>query len=177
MTPGELILACPMPFDRAALWAPFLTGAMLEFGITEPDDCAMFLAQIGHESGSLRYVREIWGPTVAQRGYEGRADLGNTQPGDGFRYRGGGPPQLTGRANYREAGQALGFDLESEPDLIELPHISARVAGWFWRSRGMSRLSGDLEAATRRINGGTNGLADRGRRLTVARMAFGLPPL
>lgn len=177
MTPGDLILACPMPLDRAALWAPLLTGAMLEFGITEPADCAMFIAQIGHESGSLRWLREIWGPTPTQLRYEGRADLGNTEPGDGFRFRGGGPPQLTGRANYREAGQALGFDLEGAPDLIELPHIGARVAGWFWKTRGLSRLSNDLVAATRRINGGTSGIVDRGKRLGLARLAYGLPPL
>jgi putative chitinase len=177
MTPGDLVLACPMPLDRAAFWAPMLTGAMLEFGITEPADCAMFIAQIGHESGSLRWLRERWGPTDAQRGYEGRRDLGNTEPGDGERFMGRSPIQLTGRANYRAAGKALGFALEETPELAELPHVGARIAGWYWRWRGLSRLSNDLVAATKRINGGTNGLADRGKRLALARLAYGLPPL
>ena len=166
-----------MPFSRAALWAPFLDVAMAEFGITEPADKAMFLAQIGHESGSLRYVREVWGPTESQRRYEGRLDLGNTEPGDGKRFMGRGPPQLTGRGNYRACGKALGFDLEAAPELLELPHNGARAAGWFWQSRGLSRFALDLEGATRRINGGLNGLADRAKRLAVARLAMGLSPL
>lgn len=177
MTPGQLALSCPMPFARAALWAPFLGAAMAEFSVAEPDDRAMFIAQIGHESGSLRYTRELWGPTEARRRYEGRADLGNTEPGDGKRFMGRGPIQLTGRANYRAAGKALGFDLESAPELLELPHNGARAAGWFWKSRGLSALALDLEAATRRINGGLNGLLDRANRLAVARMAMGLGPL
>ena len=166
-----------MPLSRAALWSPFLTGAMLEYGITNPADQAMFLAQIGHESGSLRYVREIWGPTRAQLRYEGRLDLGNTEPGDGKRFCGRSPIQLTGRANYALAGKALGFDLVAAPELAELPHIGARVSGWFWRAKWLSMYAEDLVTATERINGGRNGILDRGKRLTVARRAFGLAPL
>lgn len=177
VTPGELLLACPMPLARAELWAPFLNGAMLEWGIDKPADKAMFIAQIGHESGSLRYVVELWGPTPAQKRYEGRADLGNTEPGDGFRFRGRGPIQMTGRANYRRCGEALGFDLESAPELLELPHNGARSAGWYWQSRDLSECAENLAEATRRINGGDNGIVDRAKRLAVARMAMGLGPL
>jgi putative chitinase len=174
MTPEVLLRACPMPSDRAILWAPFLTAACLEFYISSAADQAMFLAQIGHESGSLAHLREIWGPTAAQLRYEGRVDLGNTRKGDGFKYRGGGPIQLTGADNYRKAGKALGFNLEENPDLIVLPHVGARVSGWFWEKKGLSALSNDIEAATRRINGGLNGLNDRKRRWDLARKAYGL---
>jgi putative chitinase len=177
MTPGDLILACPMPLERATYWAPFLTAAMLEYGIAAPEDRAMFIAQVGHESGSLKYVRELWGPTAQQEKYEGRADLGNVRPGDGFRFRGRGPLQITGRANYRDCGLELGFDLEAAPELLELPHNGARAAGWFWRSHGLSKHANDIVRATRIINGGQHGIDDRRRRLVVARAAMGLPPL
>src|SRR5438552_406834 len=93
-----------------------LQRAMAEFAINTFLREAAFLAQIAHESAELRFMEEIWGPTPAQRGYEGRADLGNTQPGDGKRFKGRGPIQLTGRANYRSYGQRLGVDLESHPE-------------------------------------------------------------
>ena len=82
---------------------------------------AGFIAQIGHESGQLKYVREIWGPTKAQTKYEGRADLGNTVAGDGSKYRGRGLIQITGRANYMACGEALGLDLIKQPELLEKP--------------------------------------------------------
>ena len=76
---------------------------------------AAFIAQIGHESGQLVYAREIWGPTPAQAKYEGRKDLGNTVPGDGFKYRGRGLIQITGRANYAACGEPLGLDRINQP--------------------------------------------------------------
>lgn len=137
--------------------------ALSRFEIDTPDRVAAFLAQIGHESGSLRYVREIWGPTRAQLGYERRADLGNTEPGDGYRYLGRGLIQITGRANYASCGQALGLDLVAHPEILEEPLYASMSAGWYWASRGLNRFAdlGDHRQITRRINGGYNGWDDR----------------
>lgn len=136
---------------------------MERHSINTPARQAAFLAQIGHESGRLRYVRERWGPTAAQRGYEGRADLGNTQPGDGKRYMGRGLIQITGRANYRRCGEALGLDLINRPELLEVHAHAAMSAAWFWSSRGLNELAdaGEFDKITRRINGGQNGREER----------------
>src|SRR5690606_11129687 len=130
-----------------------------EAGINTKQRQAMFLAQLGHESGGLRYMEEI----ASGAAYEGRRDLGNTQPGDGTRYKGRGPIQLTGRANYREAGRALGLDLEGNPQQASSPEVGFRVAAWYWNSRGLNQHAdaGNFREVTRRINGGYNGLADR----------------
>lgn len=94
----------------------------------------------------------------------GAKNLGNTQAGDGYKFRGRGYTQLTGRANYAAAGKALGIDLENNPDLAQDPEVAAKISTWYWKNRdGLSDAAkrGDVEAVTRRINGGTNGLADR----------------
>ena len=97
------------------------------------------------------------------RGYEGRLDLGNTEPGDGAKFRGRGLLQTTGRANYAATGKALGVDLLLRPELLGLPPLAARSAGWFWQRKGLNELAdaGDFTECTRRINGGLNGLAQR----------------
>lgn len=138
-----------------------------------PDSAARlanFLGQASHETGQFRYLREVWGPTPAQRGYEGRPDLGNNQPGDGYRYRGRGIFQLTGRANYREIGASIGQPLESNPELAERPDIAVLTACRYWQSRGLNALAdqGLEDTITRRINGGTNGIEER--RRFVARL-------
>ena len=162
--------------DRATLFAPVITAAMAEFGIDTPARQAAFLAQIGHESGSLHYSVELWGPTLMQRGYEGRIDLGNLQPGDGYRYRGRGLLQVTGRDNYRRTGLALGMDLESFPDLLAEPGLASRSAACFWQAHNLNVFadSGAFETLTRRINGGINGLADRQRLWAAAQDALGV---
>lgn len=163
MTPKQLAAAVMCPLSRAAQWIPHLEAAMAAYGINTSARQSAFLAQIGHESGHLIYIREIWGPTQAQAGYEGRADLGNTQPGDGYRYRGRGLIQITGRANYRRAGDALSLPLEEHPELLELAANAAMSAAWYWQIRGLNELAdaGDFERITRRINGGLNGEAER----------------
>lgn len=120
---------------------------------------AAFIAQIGHESGQLVYVREIWGPTPAQTKYEGRADLGNTVPGDGLKCRGRGLIQITGRANYAACGEALGLDLINHPELLEQPQYACMSAAWFWATKGLNTLAdaGDFDRITKRINGWLNG--------------------
>jgi len=108
---------------------------------------AAFIAQIGHESGQMIYVREIWGPTPAQVKYEGRKDPGSTFPGDGFKYRGRGLIQITGRANYAACGEGLGLDLINQPELLEQPKSACLSAAWFWATNGLNTLadSGDFE--------------------------------
>ncbi len=131
---------------------------------------AQFLAQVMHESGGLRYVREIWGPTKAQRGYEGRADLGNVKPGDGKRFMGRDVLQITGRANYRAltawVQKTFGakVDFEANPELLESPEWLGIGAIWYFLTRkGLIDYAreGNIEMVTRRVNGGLNGYADR----------------
>ncbi|SFP17293.1 glycoside hydrolase family 19 protein [Ralstonia sp. NFACC01] len=166
LTAAQLRAVMPSAGGRADVFAPILADVLLFRQINTPARIAAFLAQVGHESGQLRYVRELWGPTFAQRGYEGRADLGNTQPGDGKRFLGRGLIQITGRANYRACGIALGLDLEAQPELLETPAHATASAAWFWLNNGLNRFADqDSDAAfaqlTRRVNGGTNGLDDR----------------
>ena len=126
-----------------------------------------FLAQLAHESGNFRYMEEI----ASGAAYEGRKDLGNTQAGDGKRFKGRGPIQLTGRANYRRYGQQLGIDFENNPEIVAIPSIGLLVACKFWSDNGLNALADkdDVMAITRRINGGTNGLADRKAHLAKLR--------
>jgi putative chitinase len=161
---------------------PALLSAMRAYAIDTPARAAMFLAQIAHESGGFRYVREIWGPTPAQQRYEGRSDLGNTEPGDGKRFMGRGYLQITGRSNYAQVGTALGMDLLAEPDKLELPRLAAVSAAWWWASRKLNVLADRdddeaFELVTRRINGGTNGLEDRRRRWAIAREELAALPV
>ncbi|WP_444881606.1 peptidoglycan-binding protein [Hyalangium versicolor] len=138
---------------------PHLNKAMVEAKINTPKRQAAFLAQLAHESGELRYFEEI----ASGAAYEGRKDLGNTHPGDGVRYKGRGPIQLTGRANYRAAGKALGIDLENNPKRAADVDVGFRTAAWFWNSRNLNTYAdaGNFREVTRRINGGYNGLASR----------------
>ncbi|MGX9773395.1 glycoside hydrolase family 19 protein [Janthinobacterium aestuarii] len=149
----------PLAGRRATLFLAPLNAAMAEFSIDTPLRRASFLAQVGHESGQLRYVREL----ASGAAYEGRADLGNVIAGDGMRFKGRGLLQVTGRANYAACGVSLGLDLLASPQLLEQTVFACRSAGWFWQSRGLNRLAdaGDQERVTRRINGGVNGLAER----------------
>ena len=165
MTPRELAICTGTRIDRAEEWLPYIEDAMAEFSIDTPLRQAAFLAQIGHESGGLHYSSEIWGPTSAQSRYEGRHDLGNTEPGDGFRFKGRGLIQTTGRANYQSTGDALGVDLIGDPVQLAQPELAARSAAWFWQDRGLNELADteDFRRITLRINGGTNGIDERKR--------------
>ena len=127
--------------------------------LNEPAVLAQFLAQVMHESGGLRYVREIWGPTKAQARYEGRKDLGNTQPGDGKRFMGRGYVQITGRTNYQKASSLVGKDLVANPHLALDPEIAAKIIvhgmvnGWF---TGKKMSDYDNYTGMRRVVNGTD---------------------
>lgn len=163
VTPQQLVDLYQCPFVRAATYAPFLNAAMGAYEIVTPARIRAFLAQIGHESGRLKYVREIWGPTIAQQRYEGRKDLGNTEPGDGKKYMGRGLIQITGRANYQRVSDELDEDFITSPALLESPQWACLSAAWFWDSRSLNTLAdaGKFDRITRKINGGQTGRADR----------------
>lgn len=147
--------------------------AALSWGkINTPARIAAFLAQIAHESGELRYWQEL----ASGNEYEGRTDLGNTQSGDGVLFKGRGPIQLTGRANYQAAGDALGLDLVNSPDQVLDPSIGFKTSAWFWQGHGLNELAddGDFETITRRINGGLNGEAQRLAYYNTALEVMGL---
>lgn len=163
ITQQQLLQILPNARPVAGVFVPALNVAMNRYGIIGTARAAAFIAQVGHESGQLRWVREIWGPTAQQAGYEGRADLGNTVKGDGSKYRGRGLVQITGRANYAACGEALGLDLVNQPSLLEQPQYAAMSAAWFWSTRGLNTLAdqGQFVKITQRINGGLSGQDDR----------------
>ena len=147
------------PAERIRRFLPLLNKTLEEFEINTPQRIRMFLAQIGHESGQLRYVKEI----ASGEAYEMRRDLGNTTSGDGVRYKGRGLIQLTGRKNYAMASLALDLPLLESPELLEEPQNACRVSGWFWSNNNLNSFAdaGLFKEVTRRINGGMNGYADR----------------
>jgi putative chitinase len=132
------------------------------YHVDRPARLPAFVAQVAHESGRFRFLRELGGATYLAR-YDGRADLGNTEAGDGARYCGRGLIQLTGRKNYRIYGTALGLPLLEQPELASDPAIAARLALEYWQRNDLNDLAdeGRFGLITRRINGGTNGAADR----------------
>lgn len=136
-----------------------LIAAMDSAGMTNKLERASFLAQMAHESDNFRASEEY----ASGEAYEGRTDLGNTQPGDGVRYKGRGYIQITGRYNYKKFGDIVGHDLVNNPELASDPNIAAQVALAYWKDRGISgpAQKGDNKQVTYLINGGYNGLKDR----------------
>lgn len=160
-----------LPATKRAAFLPSLNEAMAAYGITSAARAAAFLAQIAHESAELKFWEEI----ASGDAYEGRRDLGNTKTGDGRRYKGRGPIQITGRANYRKYGAMLGIDLENNPSLAATTQVGFQVAGAYWQSNKLNELADrqDFLTITRRINGGTNGLASRQKYYEVAKRVLG----
>lgn len=142
-----------VPLARATQAFQVLYPAMAQAGITTPFRIAAFVAQVAHESGGFQYLEEL----ASGQAYEGRADLGNTQPGDGVRFKGRGYIQLTGRANYAAASKDLGLDLIAQPSLAAEPDVAARLATWFWTKKGLNQIADQgpsaFDTITRRING------------------------
>jgi putative chitinase len=169
LTVRTLQTILPNARTQAGVFVCALDSAMAHHNITTPKRIAAFLAQVGHESGQLQYVRELGGDQYLSKYDTGvlAVRLGNSpEPdGDGQKYRGRGLIQITGRHNYRECSLGLFGDerLLALPELLEQPQWAAESAAWFWEQNGFNELADrdQFNSITRRINGGLNGLQDR----------------
>lgn len=163
----QLLHILPNAGQSAGVFVPALNTAMVRFQIVGTLRQAAFIAQVGHESGQFRYVRELGGEQYLSKYDTGSLAkrLGNTPEadGDGQKYCGRGLIQITGRANYLACGEALGLDLIKQPELLEIPQHACMSAAWFWATKGLNTLAdaGQFDKITQRINGGQNGAADR----------------
>ncbi|WP_086933815.1 glycoside hydrolase family 19 protein [Agarilytica rhodophyticola] len=188
--------------DNIEFYLPSLNRKTSEFGILSPLQLAHFIAQIAHESGSFNYkvenlnystgaLRAVFGKyfedestaeeyarkpeKIANVVYANRMGNGDTASGDGWRYRGRGLIQLTGRDNYASCSKAIGVDVEKNPDLLAGDaDVIVAAACWFWQSRGLNQLAeqDDIKQITKKINGGYNGLDDRKEYLVRAKKTF-----
>lgn len=169
VTQDQLVNILPNARTQAGVFISALNAAMERFRINTPKRIAAFLAQVGHESGQLQYVRELGNNQYLSKYDTGTLALrlGNTPEadGDGQKYRGRGLIQITGRSNYRQCSLGLFGDerLLSLPELLEQPQWAAESAAWFWEQNGLNELADrdQFNTITRRINGGLNGLQDR----------------
>lgn len=170
MTLEQLTKLCGSGSRAAAFLAP-LNDAMAKYDVSNKLRQSAFLGQVMQESGQLYYVQEI----ASGAEYEGRKDLGNTQSGDGMKFKGRGLIQITGRANYEACSLALFGDrrLLDNPGLLEAPEYAGISAGWFWDSKGLNALADEklYKAITRRINGG---LTAYDQRLVYTNEAFNI---
>ena len=183
-------------------WLEPLNAAFAKYDISTPVRQAFFVGQCAHESNNFTRLEEglnysasrlmaVWPsrfPTLeaaapyannpeklANKVYGGRADLGNKEDGDGFKFHGRGCIQLTGRDLYERCGEAIGADLINQPQLLVEPHYAAMSAGWFFNKKGLNALADikDYETMTKRINGGLLGLADRIAKIDKAKEILG----
>ncbi|WP_130872437.1 glycoside hydrolase family 19 protein [Pseudomonas bubulae] len=187
ITVQQLLQIFPSAGQDAGVFVPVLNAAMNRYQIVGLKRVAAFIAQVGHESGQLtRLVENLnYSADVLRKTWPSRFDvelakavarkpeqianiaygnrMGNTVPGDGWRYRGRGLIQVTGKNNYRACGEVLGLDLIAQPELLEKPQHASMSAAWFWATNGLNTLAdaGKFDAITQRINGGQTGAADR----------------
>lgn len=191
-----------MPLCEAATWAPLLVEGLKAFRVDNPLRMAAFLAQVAVESSEMRVLEEnlnysvvglmkTWPSRfpnlsvanpyahlprkIAAKAYGGRMGNGDEESGDGWRYRGRGLLQVTGRDNYRRVGEALGLSLLAEPGLLLEPLNAVRSAGFFWATNGLNEFADRqmFEVITRRINGGTHGMPARLRYYETAKAVLG----
>lgn len=147
--------ALDVPVENVKAYWPYIANALQEAGISDPNAIVAVLATIKTETGNFAPISEY----ASGEAYNGRSDLGNTQPGDGPRFKGRGFIQLTGRANYREYGRQLGVDLENNPNLALDPEVSAKILVQYFKNRGIPDMAGNSnwESVRRAVNGGLNG--------------------
>lgn len=168
LTADKIAKATGCTLLRAGIWFNALNKAMEKFSINTPERQAAFLSQLGHETAGLSLIEENlnystdgllrvfskYFPSrsaaeqysrkpekIANLVYSGRMGNGDEASGDGYRYRGRGPIQLTGKTNYREAGRALGYDLVSNPDMASSPEVGSLVAAWFWSRSNLNKYA------------------------------------
>lgn len=192
-----------MNWSKAESYIPYLNTVLPEFEINTPYRKAHFLAQLAHESGGLKYVEEnlnysaqglrsIFGkyfPTmemaeqyarkpekIANKVYANRMGNGDEQSGDGWKYRGRGLIQLTGKSNYQRFGQEYSLDSENNPDLLLDPEVALISACWYWKRNKLNNYADadDIHMVTKRINGGTNGILHRQQYLESFKKVFEL---
>lgn len=163
--------------DLDAYLAP-LNAAMFMYEINTPARMRAFLAQLAHESGQLRYKEELASGEDYDTGKKAQS-LGNTPEadGDGQKYKGRGPIQITGLNNYKAVSKALGYDFVKDPEALEKPGAGSFAAAWFWASRQLNTFADSetpesFKMITRRINGGLNGYEDRKKYWELAKMAI-----
>lgn len=173
VTEQQLLAIMPTAKNRIPKYIGYINTYAKEFGITTPMQMAMFIAQVAHESGELRYTEEL----SSGEAYEGRRDLGNVYKGDGVRFKGRGLLQLSGRANYKLYKEYCGFDVVAKPYLLAQPLGATRSAFWFFcKYKKLQALSevGNLKEVTKRINGGYNGLKSREMYYNRAKKALNI---
>jgi putative chitinase len=131
-------------------------------GINTPLRVAHFMAQLSHESGGFKYLKELGNDAYFNK-YDGRKDLGNIQKGDGLRFKGRGYIQITGRSNYTQLSKDLNIDFLNNPELLEQEANAILASCWFWNKKGLNAYADkdDITTITKRINGGVNGFEDR----------------
>ena len=187
ITAQQLLQILPNAGPVAGVFVPVLNTAMGRYQIVGTKRIAAFIAQVGHESGHLtRLVENLsYSADALRRNWPSRFSvelasavarkpeqianiaygnrMGNTAPGDGWKYRGRGLIQITGKNNYRACGEALGLELIAQPELLEKSQHDCMSAAWFWATNGLSTLAdaGEFDAITQRINGAQTGAADR----------------
>lgn len=196
MTPGQFQKAIgTLDAEKAALWHGPMVAAMERANVETPLRQAHFLAQIAHESGSLRWLQEIAPGSVitpAQRykyfedkygaGHHRDAlKMGNTEPGDGAKYFGRGPLQCTWKNNYREFGTWFSLKIRPvnavlNPEVLLEPEVGAMFCAWYWMAKGINSLADadNLEGVTRKVNGGLTHIEDRRSRLVLAKRALAI---
>ena len=170
VTREQLLAIMPNAKKRVDSYLSIINGWAEEFGINTKLRMAHYLAQIAHESGELRYTKEL----ASGKAYEGRKSLGNTQPGDGVRFKGRGLIQITGRANYSAYANYCGFGVVGSPELLERPLGATKSSMWVFYTFGCNELADqdNLKAIRRKINGGYNGLASCEKYLKRAKEAL-----
>lgn len=170
VTTEQMLKIMPYAKNRIPTYIDIINKWTEHFGINTPLRMAHYLAQIAHESAELRYTKEL----ASGSAYEGRKDIGNTQKGDGVRFKGRGLIQITGRANYKAYAKYCGFDVVAKPELLEQPIGAVKSSMWFWQSNGLNEIADtdDVRKVTKRINGGYNGLAARQQYLQRAKQVF-----